>query len=96
MAISNTELSLNDESLKAVRSWILSDKQAGQERGLRITPEDVRRLQLKHPGQTVALHLKHYIQAFFLRDLKVRVYNFPKFVEVWTSYEPRISKARKS
>ena len=85
----NTELLLNDENLKAVRSWILSEKTAGQERGLRFQRQEMK-------PEDLARHLRCYIRAFCLRDLKVRVYNFSDRSEVWTSYEPRISKARKS
>jgi hypothetical protein len=79
-----------DANVAAVKSWITSQaKLAGEERGLRVTPEDARRLRLKHPGRTVALHMKRLIRSSGQPDMKVRIYNFPDRVEVWVSYEPK-------
>jgi hypothetical protein len=80
----------SDANVNAVKHWITSNgKVAGEERGLRVTPEDAKRLRLKHPGRIVALHLKRLIRASGQKDLKVRIYNFSDRVEVWISYEPR-------
>jgi hypothetical protein len=79
-----------DANVVMVKNWIISrDKTAGEERGLRVTMEDAKRMRLKHPGRTVALHLKRLIRNSGQPDMKVRIYNFPDRIEVWVSYEPR-------
>ena len=75
-------LILKDANVNVVRSWILSlDKIAGEERGLRISQEEVR-------PRVLASHLQRFIKTFGMPDLNVRIYNFADRSEVWTSYEP--------
>jgi hypothetical protein len=79
-----------DANVAIVKDWISStNKVSGEERGLRITPEDVKRLKLKHPGREVALLMKKFIRTSGQKDLNVRIYNFPDRTEVWVSYEPK-------